>query len=654
MKNDICLIELPFSQYAMPVYSLSLLKGCLNKAGLSSRVIYGNMRFSKITGVEEYLRPLTLIPIKLAMGDAVFSEAAHNTPDVRERYREMIFSEKQFSNAYKQYCYETFELLAEKAINFIEEFGNEILKEEPKIVGMSSVFFQNNACIALAKYIKAKNPEIITMIGGANCIGETAWGMVKYNSCIDYAFSGEADECFADFCKLLLAEGNLSVDKIPYGILRADMNIDERNIPIRRTAILDDMPYPDFDDWFDELDRLDLAKVVSPSLLAEFSRGCWWNDKKPCTFCGLNNGNHHYRTKSAERIIDELRYLKEKYGHRTQRIMLTDNILSQYHVKELLPQLIEKPSGMAVLCEVKSNMTQEEVRLFKKAGFSMLQPGIESLQDDVLKLMNKGNRAIKHIELLKNFAIEGIRTVWNFLVGFPGEKPEYYAEIAEMVPLITHLQGPLHFVPIMYNRGSEYLLHPERYNLEFRPNRFYEITYPDEAFRKSVAILYEITDEKRREKAENFSLMSLEHIKAAKAVGEWIISSNSSAPDKLIFSEKAESLEIYDLRKAAVKTIIILTKIEREVALLAQQVIKKSELIKRLADKYSSGETEGAIEKLRTLKLVLEIRDELLFLPLPEKTEKKMAGDLSYSGYFLKMPHLPAAIMIRDGEQRWT
>ena len=37
------------------------------------------------------------------------------------------------------------------------------------IVGLTSMFVQNMACIAMARRLKQRRPEIVTIMGGANC-----------------------------------------------------------------------------------------------------------------------------------------------------------------------------------------------------------------------------------------------------------------------------------------------------------------------------------------------------------------------------------------------------------------------------------------------------------------------------------------------------
>ena len=57
------------------------------------------------------------------------------------------------------------------------------------------------------------------------------------------------------------------------------------------------------------------------------------------------------------------------------------------------------------------------------AGVHRIQPGIESLSNNVLKLMRKGTTGIRNIQLLKWCKQYKIAVDWNILYGFPG-KPE--------------------------------------------------------------------------------------------------------------------------------------------------------------------------------------------------------------------------------------
>lgn len=634
---DVCLVEMPFSSYAAPVYSLSLMKGCLNKQNIKSRVIYGNMLYSLRVGVDNYVLGLYRVPQQFLLGEAVFAEGAHGAAVDVERYRERILGNDMGPQKFLQGCVIVYDRLKKCASGFIAELGDSILAQHPRIVAMSSLFLQNNACLALAKYLKAKEPGIVTMIGGANSIGETAWGLVKENPCLDYAFSGEADEIFGSFCADILAGRHFSAEELPFGVLRADMDFSGGEIPVRHTADMNSIPYPDYDDYFSSLREYGLEDAVHPALYMEFSRGCWWNMRKPCTFCGLNLGNREYRVKRTERVLAELAYLAERYD--CTKFALTDNILSPLHVREVPPALLERGLKLSFFAEVKSNLTREEVHKLREAGFISLQPGIESLQDDLLLLMNKGNRAIKHVELLKNMAEAGIYTTWHLLAGFPGEKPEYYEELADTISLVTHLQAAQQMVHIIFNRGSEYVNNSEKYGLKLEPMRFYEYVYPNPAFCESAVIMYEPTNPEARERMENIRKASSSHAKALDAFMNWY-NSDTYRPQRLTYRDNGSSLEVVDMRTCAVKLYCCLRGVERAAALAANEVICREELAKKLTEAFSAEDIERAVKELIRLKLILEIKGELLFLPIREDAASRPRPEDQPYGFYYKIPLL--------------
>ena len=60
------------------------------------------------------------------------------------------------------------------------------------------MFVQNAAALALARLLKERHPQLITVFGGANFDGEMGLEYVRALPWIDYAVLGEADETFGD------------------------------------------------------------------------------------------------------------------------------------------------------------------------------------------------------------------------------------------------------------------------------------------------------------------------------------------------------------------------------------------------------------------------------------------------------------------------
>ena len=80
----------------------------------------------------------------------------------------------------------------------------------------------------------------------------------------------------------------------------------------------------------------------------------------------------------------------------------------------------------AVFFEIKANVSRAQVAALVDAGITWVQPGIESLHSEVLKLMDKGIQGWQNVQLLKWARELGLRLSWSVLWGFPGEKDDWY------------------------------------------------------------------------------------------------------------------------------------------------------------------------------------------------------------------------------------
>ena len=631
---DVCLVEVPFSSYGNPILSLSLLKAVLLRESISAKVIYGNMMMAETTDPRTYAILNGKVPQSSLVTELIFTPAAHGGSynDYLEPYREAL---KQYSA--DQYPKEVLDALfsysaaaAEFIPDFLNRLADRILALSPRIVGMSSMFHQNNACFALAKILKQRDPKIITIMGSANCTAESGAAICRTVPDIDCVFSGEADECFGELCRLLMEYGpEVPTGRLPYGAMTKKLIAlyDEKGIreyPVRRTKDMDSMPYPDFADYFEQIEEYGLRPYAHPVLMAEFSRGCWWHDKKPCSFCGLNSAENSYRTKSPQRCLAELKYLTETYG--INRIELTDNILSPIHFREVLPVLAaERAAGISeyyFLAEVKSNLKADEIQLLADAGFCVIQPGIENLQDDILTEMNKGNRGIKHVEFLRRCREAGLIPIWHILGGFPLEKESSYEELAEIITLITHLPAPKHYMHISYTRYSTYWNDPEAYGLDLVTLPVYSVLFPlGQDFVDSIAYVYQGRDPYDQPWRVNLSLKSPAHKKVGDLTSRWTISYDT-ARDRLEYRQSpgTDVIDITDLRACAKENFYSLSGLSTKIFLECRSVIRRSALEEKLAvEGYATAQVNDTLtELIDRYKVVIQIRGELLTVALPE------------------------------------
>lgn len=612
---DVCLVEVPYSSFASPVFSLSLLKGALHGSGLESQVVYGNMLFCRKVGLDHYLYGLSMTPQELMFGDMVFAAYAQGKPLNKSQLIPLL-QQQGYGERGARAIYEEIEYQASQVAIFIQELGEMILSKKPRIVAMANMFFQTNACLALARYLKEKRPELCLVLGGANCIGSAGWALVRDFPQLDVVFSGEADSCFAQLCHELINKG--ITGQLPYGALTREMalpaNLAYDAYPVAQTANMDTIPYPDYDDYFAALEEYGYGQEVNMSLFTEFSRGCWWNAVKGCTFCGLNPLNNGYRTKSKERILAELDYLSHRYH--SKRFQLTDNILGKEHLAQLLPLLAKEQKGYVFFGEIKSNINRQQLKLLRQAGFYFVQPGIESLQDDLLSLMNKGNRGIRHVELLKNAKETGVGLIWHLLHGFPGETAASYKETAKIVQKIGHLLPPQQCSPLMFVRYSYYWQNPEKYNLQLVPVLGYAVAFPEhhDYIRDAAFMFHHQSGGSNSDYAVAQKKLAPVIKELAESVAQWHQDYINRRPQRFEYTLQDNVLELLDLRQGAKHFLQKLVGVKKDICLAAGRVITRARLLEDVGESSDREAVVKALEELIEDNVILAMGQELLFL----------------------------------------
>ena len=184
-----------------------------------------------------------------------------------------------------------------------------------------------------------------------------------------------------------------------------------------------------------------------------------------------------FRSKSAERVLDELTFLAKRYE--TSYVQFVDNILDIRYFKSLIPELANRKHGLRIFYETKSNLKKDQVRLLSDAGIRDIQPGIESLNTQVLKLMRKGVTALQNIQFLKWCEQYGVKAEWNLIYGFPGENAEAYRQILQILQSVTHFPAPTAVGAIRMDRFSpNFQEASSRGFTNLRPMLPYRYVYP--------------------------------------------------------------------------------------------------------------------------------------------------------------------------------
>ena len=625
-NTDVCFVSMPISDVSMPSMALSLMKSCLTRAGISSVIEYEHLQYAYRQGLELY-HLVALARSDFLVGEMVFARAAHGEKTLRPLSEYLRWMQEvripQGGGTPSEVLTARTNWLGKlpdwqvDAEAYIEEAAARVLARHPKIVAFASMFQQTNANIALARRLKKeKNPPII-VIGGANCMGDLGAALIEHIEAYDYVFIGEADEVFADVCGRILKDGEIPPEELPYGVM-SRRSPRPKTTMHRVTKEVESLPIPDFDDYFNTYKKL-FPKEKHKNMLVEGSRGCWWGRNKPCTFCGLNGPARNYREKTTERLADEIQTLSARYPE-AKICVFTDSILSHTQMKELPAALKARNIKLQFFSEIKANITEDDVRSLSEAGFIQLQPGIESLQDDILKIMNKGCRAIRQIETLKSCRTYNMQVAWNLLCGFPDETEAQFAELAELLPKVMHLPSPNQLIHIVYQRYGEYTDHPEKYGLNLQPAESYSFAYADEEFIRRSAYIFEPVDRSERRLCWDVRTKGESYRKVQQIVTDWV--AHRWNLQRLDMYDNGAAIDIYDMRKIARHAVYTLDGAKADLYRAARSVRQEDSLLAELSPRYGEDELRAALDWLCGENLMVHIAHEYLALAVDMNAKK--------------------------------
>ena len=434
----VLLVTMPFSFANTPSLGLTLLKGAVQRKGFPCDIRYLQLDFTRVIGKDLYYRIAQFAP-RMLIGEWIFTHLLFDNqlPGIKDYVNNILSRNGELID---EEFIAQLPVLREQAGEYIESCLQAVSWDDYDVIGFTSTFAQNMSSLALAKRIKESYPNKLIVFGGANCEDEMGMELHHRFPFIDFVCSGESDLLFPALLERLETRSGF---KDLSGLIYRDEGQTIANDRFAPAIFdLDQLPYLDFDDYFEQLDEYGLDfSPAEISLPLETSRGCWWGAKTHCTFCGLNDETLVYRSKSEDRVLDEFAYLAHRYPA-YRRIDVVDKIMDMRYFRKVIPGLIERQLGLDIFYFVKANLTKQQVKMLKQAGILRIQPGIESLDTGVLQLMRKGTTSLQNIQLLKWTTEVGLDTIWNFITGFPMEDPHAYADMADFLPSIYHLQPP--------------------------------------------------------------------------------------------------------------------------------------------------------------------------------------------------------------------
>jgi ribosomal peptide maturation radical SAM protein 1 len=612
---DVLLINMPFGPVDKPSIGLGLLQSEIKKIGVSSTILNFTLLFGQKIGKEIYETiAVDRYSITEQIGEWIFSCGLSPSQNPMEYFESIILPLLPHSKEGYEHEDRILQLhdvsrkylwVREQVIPFLNECIDIILKYQPKIVGFTSTFQQQNASLALAKRIKQKLPQVSIVFGGGNTEGPMGIEMIRQFPFIDAVCSGEGDIAFPEVVTRIMRER--SINDIRGIYTRHNIDFIDLNGAVPNTQSvqeMDTLSYPDYQDYFSQ--KTELGQDFMSYILFETSRGCWWGAKSHCVFCGLNKSTMGFRSKSPDRAFTELIDLTVQYPD--NEVAAVDNILDMKYFTTFLPALAKENLNINLFYEVKANLKKDHIQLLRRANILKIQPGIESFSTKVLNIMHKGIKGIQNIQLLKWCKEFGIHVAWNIICGFPGEPSEEYTRMAEISLLITHFTPPASCGPVRLDRFSP--MFTDRTNItNVRPYPCYDYTYPDLSPESHANLAYYFQFDyidSRNVASYTLSLMQ--------AVDTWTSTHRQST---LHLMRDKEDTWIFDFRPIALNNIFRLTGIEEFIYVTCDIIQSLDSLMKMVRSSFDTPPPEivhAILQSFVDMKLMVE--EDGLYLSL--------------------------------------
>lgn len=291
--------------------------------------------------------------------------------------------------------------------------------EKFDVIGLSFIagYYQYKKALKISDAINKSQNRPFYIIGGHGPTPEPEYFLRKTGA--DAIVMGEGEITIVE---LLDALKNKKALKKIKGIAYKDgdgVTINERRPLIED---IDSIPFPAYELFPMEYYRLlrmphcSNADFVFPMLSG---RGCTFR----CNFCyRMDKG---FRPRSSEYIIEEIKLLKANYG--IEYIAFGDELFmsSRNRTMELCNDFIKHKIDIKWDCNGRLNYAKKDVLdLMKKAGCVFINYGIEAMDDQILKNMNKALTTKQIIRGIEATLEAGISPGFNIIFGNIGENKD--------------------------------------------------------------------------------------------------------------------------------------------------------------------------------------------------------------------------------------
>jgi len=297
-----------------------------------------------------------------------------------------------------------------------DKLSNRVNQSEADIIGiymLSPRYDQAKKTIEICRQV---SPNSVIIAGGPHPSAMPIKTLEQIPE-LDVCCVGEGEVTMYEFVKAIQNSSDLSmVNGIAYRDGNKGLILTQ---PREYIANLDNLPLP-----ARQLFPLEKYRThppygrKNPFFSIMTSRGCPFN----CAYCSKDVFKRTYRGRSPENVCNEIEELISKYNAQEIHFYDDDFTLDMKRAEAICDEIIRRKIKIIWSCLTRVDLINETLlKKMEQAGCWLISYGVESGNQQILNIINKGIKLDQVTSAFKMTRRVGIRTLGYFMIGLPGE-----------------------------------------------------------------------------------------------------------------------------------------------------------------------------------------------------------------------------------------
>ena len=370
-------------------------------------------------------------------------------------------------------------------LRFDSNFEETIRRFSPDIVATTSMSVNVYAAREILKRTKELDPSITTLVGGYH---PTVAPEDFSESYIDAIAIGQSVDTIREVVRAL--EKGLPLATVPGLAIPADNETVTLTLKRPKVFDLDSQPIPNRS-LNPHHRQYYFCEYWQPAAIMRASIGCHGR----CNFCALwQLTDGKYLTHSANRVVDEIESIPEKYV-----FFIDDNFLPDGHEKrieairaEIMARNLEKEYYFSTRADYVADHP-EVIERWVDAGLRRIFFGLESPDDGRLNALNKGITADANRRAVRICQANGVDVTACFIIQ-PDFTEEDFLRVYEYaigleLNIVAYLVLTPHPGTILHARRKNEIMHPD-YELWDHLHSVFKTSLPEREFYSQYSQLW--------------------------------------------------------------------------------------------------------------------------------------------------------------------